>query len=65
MKRQVERQVEYAIQIRSKYGYEDCSLYNRRTCRWEKPIEDWARAAHPRGWNLPFPASRCATGGLQ
>lgn len=37
----MKREMEYAIQIRTKYGYEDYSLYNRRTCLWKKPIEDW------------------------
>jgi len=35
-------EVEYAIQIRTKDGYEDYSLYNRRTCLWKTPIGNWA-----------------------
>ena len=38
----MKREVEYAIQIRTQDGYEDYSLYNRRTCKWKTPIEDWA-----------------------
>lgn len=37
----MKREVEYAIQIRTKDGYEDYSVYSRRTCLWKKPIEDW------------------------
>lgn len=35
-------ETEYVIQIKKIDGYRDYSTYNRRTCHWEIPIEEWA-----------------------
>ena len=35
-------ETEYAIQIKKADGYRDYSTYNRRTCLWRIPIEEWA-----------------------
>ena len=40
-KKRIEMAIEYAIQVKTKDGYMDYSIYNRRTCLWKKPIEEW------------------------
>lgn len=34
-------EIEYAIQVKMNGEYIDYSIYNRRTCGWKIPIEDW------------------------
>ena len=41
-KKKIQAETEYAIQIKRAGKYTDYSVYNRRTCRWGNPIEDWA-----------------------
>ena len=36
-------EIEYAIQVKMNGEYIDYSKYNRITCKWKIPIEDWPK----------------------